>query len=98
MNHFDEASECWNKNVFARVIRNFVYQTFPAAAQRQISDEDSLIESGIVDSLGVLDLVTFLEASFELILEDDDVVGGHFESIQSLTTFIAQRNSSPVQG
>lgn len=76
------------------VIRDFVYQTFPTAAQRQISDDDSLIEGGIVDSLGVLDLVSFLEATFQVLLDDDDVVGGHFESIQSLTTFIAERQPS----
>lgn len=76
------------------VIRDFVYQTFPSAAQRQISDDDSLIEGGIVDSLGVLDLVSFLEATFQVILDDDDVVGGHFESIQSLTAFIVERHTS----
>lgn len=75
-------------------IRDFVYQTFPAAAEQEISDKESLIESGIVDSLGVLDLVAFLETTFEVILEDDDVVGGHFESIQTLTAFIAGRNLS----
>lgn len=73
-------------------IRDFVYRSFPAAARRKVRDEDSLIQSGIVDSLGVLDIVAFLEKAFQLILEDEDVVGGHFESIQSLTAFIADRN------
>ena len=47
----------------ARILA-FVQERFPFARQRRVAREDSLLESGIVDSLGVLELVEFLERTF----------------------------------
>ena len=47
----------------ARILA-FVLERFPFARQRKVAPEDSLLESGIVDSLGVLELVDFLETTF----------------------------------
>ena len=55
-------------------VLNWVYEKFPLAKNNKISDNDSLLESGIVDSLGILDIVAFLEETFSIQLSDEDMV------------------------
>jgi len=72
-------------------IRDFVLGHFPLAQQRRIADDASLIEQGIIDSLGILEVVTFIESEFGLTLSDDEMITENFESIKSLTEFVAAR-------
>ena len=47
-------------------IQYWVYDHFPLAKEQQVGPTDSLLDSGIVDSLGTLDIVLFLEEEFGL--------------------------------
>jgi len=73
-------------------IRSFVLEKFPLARTRRVSDSDELLESGIVDSLGILDLVAFLESDFGLSVNDEDLVPEHFRSIECISDFTEQKH------
>lgn len=75
-------------------IRSFVLEKFPLARTRKVKDSDELLESGIVDSLGILDLVAFLESEFSLHINDDDLTPENFRSIESIVSFAEQKNSA----
>jgi len=51
-------------------------------------DDDSLLGSGIVDSLGVLDLVAFVEGEFGITIDAEELLPENFQSISSLTCFV----------
>jgi acyl carrier protein len=74
-------------------IRSFVIQKFPAAKKRAIADGMPLLESGIVDSLGMLDVVAFLEQTFLVTVSDDELTPDNFGSIASLTAFVEKKKS-----
>lgn len=57
------------------------------------SDDVSFLEEGIVDSIGVLELVSFVEEKFEISVRDQDVTPDNFDSINRLADFI-RRNSN----
>ena len=76
------------------LIREFVLRQFPLAKKRQIQDNEHLLENGIVDSLGVLDVVTFLEEKFHIKVLDEDLVPENFKDIETLTRFVRQRSSA----
>jgi len=69
-------------------IRAFVFARFPMAQSRQIGDGESLLDSGIVDSLGILDIVTHLEDRFGVEIGDDDLNPENFDSIEVLSAFV----------
>ncbi len=71
-------------------IRQFVQQQFPAA-RKGLSDSDSLLKPGIIDSLGTLEIVTFLESEFQVQLTDEEMLSEHFESIDSLTQLVLSK-------
>lgn len=77
-----------NASVSLTIIREFILKQFPLARQKQIGDDDSLLEDGIIDSLGTLDVVMFIEDRFGLTLEDSDLLSDNFESISRLASFV----------
>ena len=72
-------------------IRTFVFTRFPMAKSRGIGDADSLLGSGIVDSLGILDIVTHLEERFGVEIGDDDLSPENFDSIDVLSAFVDRK-------
>ncbi len=54
-------------------------------------DEESLLETGVVDSTGILELVLFVEETFGLQVPDDDVIPDHFDSVARLAAYIESR-------
>lgn len=72
-------------------VRDFVLTRFPLARKREVTDEESLLEMQAVDSLGILELVAFIEEAFAIEVTDDDLVPEHFDSIAALARFVERR-------
>jgi len=72
-------------------IREFVRSRFPLARNLDFSDEDSLLDAGVIDSLGILDLVGFLEETFGIQASDEDLNPENFDSIATLVRFVESK-------
>jgi len=53
-----------------------------------LGDADNLIESGVIDSLGIQLLVSYLEKNFSITIADDDLVPDNFETIEAIWSLI----------
>ena len=84
-------SEMKSSAEIAETIQGFVFQKFPLARKRGIANGASLIEGGIIDSLGILEIVTFVEQEFSIELSDEDMLAEYFDSIGSLSAFIVTK-------
>lgn len=74
-------------------IRDFVTQNFPLARRGEIGLHDSLLDDGIIDSMGTLEVVEFLEREFEIEVSDDEMVDDHFESIAKIAELVVSKVS-----
>jgi acyl carrier protein len=74
-------------------VRSFVLAKFPLAKARGVKDSDELLESGIVDSLGILDVVAMLESDFNILISDEDLVPENFRSIEQIAQFAARKQN-----
>lgn len=72
-------------------IVGFILDKFPLARKHPIAGDDNLLESGIIDSLGILDLVSFLEQEFVIVVADDELIPENFQSVDRLTLFVEQK-------
>lgn len=57
------------------------------------ADDASFLEEGIVDSVGVMELVTFAEETFGLKIDDYDVTPDNFDSVTRLAAFIRSKSA-----
>lgn len=74
-------------------IRAFILERFPRAQQTGLTDQDSLLESGLVDSMGILEIVTHLEEEFQIVFADEEVVSENFESIAALARLVESKSA-----
>ena len=72
-------------------LREFIFKQYPLARKRTLQNSDPLLEGGILDSLGILDLVAFIEEKYCIKVSDEDLVPENFRSIDQIAAFI-QRN------
>lgn len=72
-------------------IRGFLRERFPAARRDDLGDHDSLLDECVVHSLGVLELVDFLEGEFGIRFRDEEIVTEVFDSIAAMSAFVARR-------
>ncbi|HPI91974.1 MAG TPA: acyl carrier protein [Deltaproteobacteria bacterium] len=71
------------------VVTQFIRENFIAGrSDVTIDPEVSLIESGIMDSTGVLELVEYLEATFDIKVEDEELVPENLETVNNIVTFL----------
>lgn len=78
----------------ASVIREYIAQNILFSSNNYpYPDEASLLEEGIVDSMNVLELVTFVEEEFGFQVPQEDVVPDNFDSISNLSTYIQRKRA-----
>jgi acyl carrier protein len=72
-------------------VKGFLLEHFPLARKRDLSRDDQLLGSGILDSLGVLEIVAFLEHEFGITIQDEDLLPENFRSIETLSAFVRRQ-------
>jgi acyl carrier protein len=72
-------------------IQSFVMERFPLARTVGIDKRTLLLERGILDSLGILDVVAFVESEFSIVLSDDELVPENFQSLGALNSFVQKK-------
>jgi acyl carrier protein len=78
-----------------QIIREFIQtQIMRGGNLEAVKDADSLIESGIVDSLGIQLLLGFIEKAFSLTVSDDELVPENFETIDAIAQFIEKKGQN----
>lgn len=58
-----------------------------------LGDDESLLERGILDSLGLLRVLGFLEQEYQVTINDDEVIPENFQSINAIAAFVEKRRS-----
>jgi acyl carrier protein len=77
------------QQIISDKIKRFLGQQFPAT--KNVGTEDPLLKNGLIDSLGILDVVTFLEKEFGFTVTDEELLPENFESVRSLSNFVQQK-------
>lgn len=75
-------------------IRQFIFEKFPLAKSRKIEDSSALLEEGVLDSLGILELVDYLQSEFGVEVEDDDLMPENFASIDAIAAFVDTKSEA----
>jgi acyl carrier protein len=72
------------------IIENFLFGDAAPLA----SDDMSLLDNGIIDSTGVMELVAFLEGDFGLSIQDEELVPENLDSVANLAAFVQRKQAA----
>jgi acyl carrier protein len=73
-----------------RDVRSFVVEHFLSGHAERLRD-DGLLLGDVIDSVGVLDLVGYLQQHFAITVEDEEVVPGNLDTVSHLVAFVAKK-------
>lgn len=83
---------------FAAEIRTFIIDNFLFGQEAAFADDQSFLESGIIDSTGLLELVTFVEQRYGISIADRELVPENLDSLRNISRFVAQKVGATAHG
>ena len=74
-------------------IRIFIVENFLFGKKNGLSDETPFLESGIIDSTGVLELIAYIEETYLLRVEDEEIIPENLNSIDNIADYLSRKLS-----
>ena len=78
-------------------IREFVTSNFYVADPAALEDAASLLDQGIIDSTGVLEVILFLETTFGIAVDDAEMLPENLDSIERIAAFVARKKCAMAE-
>src|SRR3974390_2850434 len=78
-------------------IRDFIVKNLHYAEDNPIADDDSFLETGVVDSMGVMELVAFIQFEFGVEVAQHEIVVENIDSIGKLANFVRRKPQPKAQ-
>ena len=72
-------------------VTEFIVENFLFGNANGLTDDTSFLDEGIIDSTGVLELITFLEDQFNISVDDEELIPGNLDSINNLEKFLQKK-------
>jgi len=73
-------------------IKNYIIENFLFGDDEVLRDDDmSLLDEGVIDSVGVMELVAFLEGDLGINVADDELVPENLDSLNNLAAFVGRK-------
>jgi acyl carrier protein len=81
-------------NDIKQSIREFIETSFLFRESRDgLGDQESLLGAGLIDSTGILELVSYLESEFGLIVDDSEIVPENLDSVAQIAAYVASKQA-----
>jgi acyl carrier protein len=79
-------------------IKKFIIDNFMFGDGGGLEEGTSFLDSGIIDSTGILELVNFLEDNFKIVVEDEELVPENLGSIAAIAGYLERKRNGNCQG
>jgi len=74
-------------------IREFIVENFLFGDGKDFNDDTNVFDKGIVDSTGVLEILCYIEETYDIVIDDDDITISNFSSLNNISNYIQNRLS-----
>ncbi len=75
-------------------VRGFILESYFANDPEELTDQTSLIDSGYVDSTGMLEIIIFLESEYGIHITDRETIPENLESLSRIAAFVARKQAA----
>ena len=77
-------------------VKEFIIENFMFGEEEQLQLDTDFFDEGIIDSTGVIELVDFLEESFGISVDDEELIPENLSSLQKIDVFLSKKLSQKV--
>jgi len=75
----------------ANTLRRFIKENYLLSRDFSFTDDDSFLEQSIIDSIGILQLVTFLQDTYGITVRDDELLPENLDSVNAVTAYLCRK-------
>ena len=72
-------------------IKAFIVEEFLFGKDDGLDDDASFLENGVIDSTGILVLVSFLEEEFSITVEDEELIPENLDSVNNVVAYVERK-------
>ena len=77
-------------------VRSYIADNFYFGKDGALADDDSLLSKGVLDSTGVLELAAFLEKTFAITVQDDELMPENLDSLNAIEAYVRGKLATPA--
>ena len=77
-------------------VKEFIVENFLFGEEDQVEIDTDFFEKGIIDSTGVIELVSFMEETFEISIDDEELIPENLSSLKNIREFLLQKTDQKV--
>jgi acyl carrier protein len=81
---------------YAKEIRNYIVDNFLFGEAGSLDDDTSFLTNGVVDSTGILELIMFLEETYRIKVQPEEMVAANFDSVNRVVQFLTRKLAKPA--
>jgi len=81
-----------NVTQVSQTVRDFIIENYLFGEDQPFADDQSFLQTNLIDSTGILELVHFLEQTFDITVEDEEMVPENLDSLSNVTHFIVRKS------
>jgi len=78
----------------SNTIRQFIIENFLFGEDNNLKEETSFLESGMIDSTGILELVCYIEETFGISVQDEELIPENLDSIANVVAYLNRKGAS----
>jgi len=83
-------------STIATDVRNFVITNYLLGRENGFSNDASFMDEGIIDSTGILELVSHLEESYGIVIPEEELIPDNLDSVNRIAAYLAKKLKEPV--
>ena len=72
-------------------VREFIVENFLFGDGDEFKNDTPFFENGIVDSTGILEIISFLEETFQINIEDEELIPENFSTVQTIDKYLSSK-------
>jgi acyl carrier protein len=76
-----------------QTIRRFLTERAWLSDDAEVSESDSLLEKGVIDSVAMVELVSFIEQTFEIRIHDEELMPENFDCLAAIGAFVTSKRN-----
>jgi acyl carrier protein len=79
------------------IVRDYITETFLFGDGSRLTDDTSFLAEAIIDSAGIMELIAFLENTFGVAIDDDELLPENLDSVHSIERYLKRKRASLVE-
>jgi acyl carrier protein len=80
-------------DTYRKQVREFLISNFYVAEANLLGVDTSLLDQGIIDSTGVLEVIGFIEETFGITVEDSELLPENLDSIEGIAQYVVRKKN-----